>query len=74
MAELAEKYKIIPTQIRIWKAEFLANAFSVFGTDHADSLEEKGKKAMLENDLYAQIGRLKMENDWLKISCCNAYV
>lgn len=66
IAELAEKYKIFPAQIRAWKADFLANAFSVFGTDQADSLEEKEKKAMLENDLYAQIGRLKMENDWLK--------
>jgi transposase len=66
IAELAEKYKIFPTQIRTWKAEFLTNAFSVFGADQADSREEKEKKAMLENDLYAQIGRLKMENDWLK--------
>ena len=73
IAELAEKYKIFPTQIRTWKAEFLTNAFSVFGTDHADSIEEKEKKAMLENDLYAPIGRLKMENDWLKKSCCDAY-
>ena len=48
------------------EGRIFTNAFSVFGADQADSREEKEKKAMLENDLYAQIGRLKMENDWLK--------
>lgn len=66
IAQLAEKYKIFPSQIRTWKAEFLENAAAVFGSEQTDSNLDKEKKAKLEEDLYAQIGRLKMENEWLK--------
>ena len=66
VAQLAEKYKLYPTQISSWKAEFLEKSAIVFGADQAESIEEKEKKENLEEDLYAQIGRLKMENEWLK--------
>jgi transposase len=66
VAQLAEKYKLYPTQISNWKAEFLEKSASVFGLDQAETNEEKAKKERLEEDLFAQIGRLKMENEWLK--------
>jgi transposase len=66
VAQLAERYKLYPTQISSWKAEFLEKSAIVFGADQAESIEEKEKKEKLEEDLYAQIGRLKMENEWLK--------
>jgi len=66
VAQLAEKYKLYPTQISSWKAEFLEKSAIVFGADQAESIEEKEEKAKLEEGLYAQIGRLKMENEWLK--------
>jgi transposase len=66
IAQLAEKYKLYPTQISSWKAEFLEKSTMVFGADQSETIEEKVKKEKLEEDLYAQIGRLKMENDWLK--------
>lgn len=66
VAQLAEKYKLYPTQISTWKAEFLEKSAIVFGVDQVESIEEKEKKEKLEEDLYAQIGRLKMENEWLK--------
>ncbi len=65
-AQLAEKYKLYPTQISNWKAEFLEKSSIVFGLDQAESSEEKAQKEKLEDDLYSQIGRLKMENEWLK--------
>lgn len=65
-SELAERYKLYPTQISAWKTEFLANANSVFGADTAEMQDSKDKKEKLEEDLFAQIGRLKMENEWLK--------
>jgi transposase-like protein len=66
IAELAEHYKLYPTQIAIWKAEFLSKSANVFGLDQSESADEKQKKQKLEEDLYALIGRLKMENEWLK--------
>ena len=61
--ELSRKYELHPNQINIWKREFLNNATAAFGVD-----KEVGKKeaeADLEK-LYAQIGQMKVENDWLK--------
>ena len=62
--EICKKYEVHPTQVNLWKREFLANAPSLF---------EKGKVGVLEYDsdkklqeLYAQIGQLKVENDFLK--------
>jgi transposase len=65
-SELSEKYKLYPTQISAWKSEFLANANVVFGSDISESQAVKEKNEKLEEDLYAQIGRLKVENEWLK--------
>lgn len=66
IAQLAEKYKVYPTQISNWKAEFLEKSSAVFGLDQAETSEEKAKKEKHEEELFAQIGRLKMENEWLK--------
>ena len=61
--ELAKKHEVHPTQINTWKREFLSKAISVFD-DKSDS-EQKQKEADTEK-LYAQIGQLKVENDFLK--------
>jgi len=66
VAQLAEKYKLYPTQISTWKAEFIEKSVSIFGIDQVETNEQKVQKEKLEEDLYAQIGRLKMENEWLK--------
>jgi transposase len=61
--ELARKYELHPTQINTWKKEFLAKAASVFsGPDR----EEETKKDADTEKLYAKIGQLEMQNDWLK--------
>lgn len=65
-AQLAEKYKLYPSQISNWKAEFLEKSAIVFGADEAETSHDKARKEKLEEDLFAQIGRLKMENEWLK--------
>ena len=60
LQELAHKYEVHPNQISSWKQEFLQNSGSVF---------TKGKKKEESVDssrLYEEIGRLKVEIDFLK--------
>jgi transposase len=63
LSELAQQYDLHPNQITTWKREFLEGAEKVFG------VPDDGAKAALEqkqNDLFEQIGRLQVENAWLK--------
>ena len=61
--ELARKYEIHPTQINTWKREAAAKLSSVFkGEDTADTQHQEEQM----EKLYAQIGQLKVENDFLK--------
>jgi transposase-like protein len=59
---LAKKYELTPTQISIWKAQALKNFGNLFSADSAEG-KDKGIETQI---LYAQIGQLKVENDWLK--------
>lgn len=61
LSELASEYKVHPTQITRWKLELVENAPDLFG---------KGKKKEVNHDaevaeLHRQIGKLKVENDFL---------
>ena len=61
--ELAKKYEVHPTQINTWKREFLGKASSLFN----DKNEREDKQNEIDTEkLYAQIGQLKVENDFLK--------
>lgn len=61
--EIAQQYGVHPTQVNQWKKDLLDNAGSVFD-------KKRGPKVVSgesEPDrLYAKIGQLNMELDWLK--------
>ena len=63
--ELAQKYELHATQISRWKQEFLSEAEGIF----EKKIKTKKKAESLEKDeMLKVIGKLKMENDFLKKS------
>jgi transposase-like protein len=61
--EIASAYDVHPTQVKSWKKQLLAEGPTVFGQHTARQLREQAAR---EAELYEQIGRLKMELEWLK--------
>ena len=60
LAELAEQFRVHPTQITEWKQQLLAQAVDVFGGMKPTSDTPDLKV------LHAKIGRLALENDFLE--------
>lgn len=63
LAELSARFEVHPTVISKWKSDFLANSAMAF--EKADHGEETGVDV---EKLYAKIGQLEMDNDFLKKS------
>jgi transposase-like protein len=64
LPELSKKFEVHPTMIGKWKQEFLSRAASVF---EKASEAETGEQIDADQ-LYAKIGRLELENEFLKKS------
>ena len=62
LAELSKRYEVHPTVISKWKMEFLEKSEGVFDKK---SDEDNGVDP---ETLYAKIGQLEVENDFLKKS------
>ncbi len=60
VSELAGAYSVHPSQIHSWKRQVLEGLAKVFDSNNVTKQEDISTK------LYEEIGRLKVELDWLK--------
>ena len=63
VSEIAQAYSVHPQLVGQWKKEISESAGILFETKRGPKLVEDKSG---EDRLYGEIGRLKMENDWLK--------
>jgi transposase-like protein len=63
LSEMSSDTGVHPNQISQWKGQLLDNGPSLF---RRNDVRQQRKQEQLEAELYEQIGRLKMELEWLK--------
>jgi transposase-like protein len=61
--ELSCEYGVHANQISAWKRELLEGGATLFSSKNA---RQQREQEALQAELYEQIGRLKMELEWLK--------
>ncbi len=61
--EIAQEFGVHPTQVTLWKKELLAHAPDIFGVKRGPKVDNSSSSP---DRLYSEIGRLKMELDWIK--------
>jgi len=62
-SQIASEYSVHPNQIRQWKKQILESLPAVF-SDRRPRKEKQHEE--LVEELYRQIGQMKVELDWLK--------
>ncbi len=68
-AELISAHKISSGQMSTWKKCLVAGAVQLFESGRAKAVDEEE----LTSPLYEEIGRLKVELDWLKKKVNESY-
>ena len=63
LSELSSEYSVHPNQVSQWKRQLLESGADVFSQNGA---KEQRDQQAVQTELYEQIGRLKMELEWIK--------
>ena len=63
VSQMATEHNLHPTQISSWKKHLLQEGHTLFARPNDRQQREQQAR---EAELYEQIGRLKMELEWLK--------
>lgn len=61
--QIAARYEVHPSQVTQWKKQALEHLKDAFSSRRTKA---KKRDEVLQDELYGQIGRLKVELDWLK--------
>jgi len=61
LAELSRRFEVHPNLISKWKQEFVTRSAEIFETQPPEENLEAEKEK-----LHAMIGKLQVENEWLK--------
>ena len=62
-SQIASEREVHPNQISQWKKQLLDEGASLFSNKNFHNEKKQNER---ETELYEQIGRLKMELEWLK--------
>lgn len=62
LSEIASEFEVHPNQIRQWKEKALASLPGLLNDRRSTDADPEHEKAKL----YEEIGRLKVERDWLQ--------
>lgn len=60
-SQIASRFGVHPTMVSTWKRKMLDGAADIFGKNHKTQKQAEAKT----DELYRQIGQLKVENDFL---------
>jgi hypothetical protein len=63
--QVAQEYSVHPIQVGLWEKEILEKAQTLFECKRGPKLTHEHNEP---DRLYSEIGKLKMELDWLKKS------
>ncbi|GIW97157.1 MAG: transposase [Pirellulaceae bacterium] len=64
VSQLASQHGVHPTQIHQWKRQLIEGAPELF--ERGRQSRQAAEQQKLESELFEEIGRLKMELEWLK--------
>ena len=64
--EIAAEHSVHPSMLTRWKKEAIAGLPSIFANDAARKRKEKKTHDAEMEELYAQIGKLTTQVEWLK--------
>ena len=67
-AQLASEFEVHSSQVGQWKKQAIGRLPEVFSSSHGSDNDAQAQ-AQREAQLYEEIGRLKVELDWLKKKC-----